>query len=376
MESFFTWKQGDWYDRRKLDRLRTELIATGLFESVSIRRATGLDENGELPIHLVLAEGKHRSVGLELYWSTDEGFGGEASWEHRNIGGRQGRLTTALRVEEVQQEVDIRFRKPRFLQSPITLLSSLQLSEENKDAYEGPVGNTAIGLDRRIGQLWTLGASAWAEASDLEDYLGKRRFDLLGLDLDLRRNSANDSLDPDSGWRFDLSLVPYHISGDDDLDVLQGTLDLRGYVSLPGDWGPVLAGLAKFGAIGNQDAEVLPANRRFYAGGGYSIRGYALQSVGPTTEEGQPKGGNALAEFGLEIRLRFSETLGGVIFAEGGNVFEDHKPDPTRELRWAVGAGIRLFTAAGPIRFDLGVPIDPRESDDDFQFYISIGQAF
>jgi translocation and assembly module TamA len=376
VESFVTWQAGDWFDRRQLDRLRTDLLATGLFESVSIRRDSELDADGELPIHLVLKEGKHRSIGLEGYWSTDEGLGGEVTWEHRNLAGRQERLTTSLRLEEVRQELDIRFRKPRFLAERQTLLASVQLSVEDTDAYQGSLINGALGLDRRLGQYWTASGSLWAEASELEDYLGERRFDLQGLELDLRRNSANDPLDPSRGWRMDLALLPYHISGDDNLDVLQGTLGLRGYLPLGKQSGPIIAVRAKFGTIVDQDPEVLPANRRFYAGGGSSIRGYALQSVGPVTDSGQPTGGNALVELGAELRFRFSESLGGVLFAEGGNVFEDSKPDPTRELRWAAGAGLRFFTAVGPVRLDVGVPIDPRDSDDDFQFYISVGQAF
>ena len=42
----------------------------------------------------------------------------------------------------------------------------------------------------------------------------------------------------------------------------------------------------------------------------------------------------------------------------------------------AAGAGVRYFSPIGPLRLDVGVPLNPRDADDTFQVYISIGQAF
>ena len=64
------------------------------------------------------------------------------------------------------------------------------------------------------------------------------------------------------------------------------------------------------------------------------------------------------------------------MFLEGGNVYDDPLPDLNQEIRWGAGVGLRYFTEFGPVRLDVAFPINPRRSDDVFQVYIGIGQAF
>src|SRR3546814_13448578 len=56
----------------------------------------------------------------------------------------------------------------------------------------------------------------------------------------------------------------------------------------------VLAGRAKVGSIIGEKTEALPASRRFYAGGGGSIRGYEYLLVGPLDADDDPFGGTSL----------------------------------------------------------------------------------
>lgn len=126
-----------------------------------------------------------------------------------------------------------------------------------------------------------------------------------------------------------------------------------------------------------ESTTTLPANKRFYAGGGSSIRGYRFQSVGPLGPGNTPLGGRSVFEVSAELRAKITDTLGGVIFIDGGNVYDDEVPDLSTNLQWAVGFGGRYFTAFGPLRLDFGFPVNGRDGVDDFmQFYISIGQAF
>ena len=81
-------------------------------------------------------------------------------------------------------------------------------------------------------------------------------------------------------------------------------------------------------------------------------------------------------EVGAELRTRITENIGLVPFVEGGAVTTDVVPTFDTPLQWAAGIGLRYFTVIGPLRFDVAVPINARPTDDDFEFYISIGQAF
>ena len=120
----------------------------------------------------------------------------------------------------------------------------------------------------------------------------------------------------------------------------------------------------------------MPANLRFYAGGGGSVRGFAYQTAGELDEEHDPIGGRSLFEVSGEVRVRVTETIGVVAFVDAGTAFTSTVPDFDDELRIGVGPGIRYFSPIGPFRLDVGFPVNPRDSDDAFQLYISLGQAF
>jgi outer membrane protein insertion porin family len=133
---------------------------------------------------------------------------------------------------------------------------------------------------------------------------------------------------------------------------------------------------------------VIPLPERFFAGGGTSLRGFALNQAGPRdAATGFPVGGQALLvlnqEFRFPMRLPYIGTaLGGALFYDGGNVysrlnrvtFRAYSPAPvfdaagktcqfncTNELNYfahTVGLGFRYATPVGPIRIDLGYQLN------------------
>jgi translocation and assembly module TamA len=79
----------------------------------------------------------------------------------------------------------------------------------------------------------------------------------------------------------------------------------------------------------------------------------------------------------VEARSQFGERWGVVAFLDGGMAYEESTPGDNPPLQWGAGVGLRVFTGLGPVRLDVAVPVNPREAlDDDYQFYISLGQAF
>ena len=138
----------------------------------------------------------------------------------------------------------------------------------------------------------------------------------------------------------------------------------------------MLSARTRIGSIIGQETDELPANKRFYSGGGGSVRGYEFQSIGPEDDKGDPTGGRSVLEVSGEVRLRVTEDIGLVPFIDGGTVSEQPFPDFDERFLWAGGLGLRYFTGIGPLRLDVAFPINGRDSDDIFQFYISLGQAF
>jgi translocation and assembly module TamA len=140
----------------------------------------------------------------------------------------------------------------------------------------------------------------------------------------------------------------------------------------------ILAGRLHLGTIAGADRGEVAPSRRFYAGGGGSVRGFDFQGVGPQDVTGAPTGGNSLTELSLEARFRFKalgSDIGIVPFVDAGQVFTGTLPS-FNSLRVGAGVGLRYFTAFGPVRIDVATPITRRPGDPKVAFYVSIGQAF
>ncbi|MGB9510368.1 MAG: POTRA domain-containing protein [Candidatus Acidiferrum sp.] len=144
--------------------------------------------------------------------------------------------------------------------------------------------------------------------------------------------------------------------------------------------------------------QLIPLPERLFAGGGTSLRGFALNQAGPRDPlTGFPVGGQAMLILNQELRFPMNlpvigTKIGGAFFYDGGNVFSRldtitlhwSSPDPvfkaaypglapsrfnpttceyncTNELSYfsnTVGFGLRYATPVGPIRIDLGYALN------------------
>ena len=376
VRGLLAWQDGAPYDRDAVEKSRTAILATGLFNTVEIAPATTVDAGGTLPMTITVAEGKHRSLGFGANYSTSEGIGGEIFWEHRNLLGRNETLRVSLTAAEIEQSIKAQGRKPGFLRPDQSLLADAALTNRNTEAFDEQSIAGSIGVERPLGDVWRATAGVSAEYSILTDEEGKDTFQLFGLPVSGRRDTTDSLLDPTRGTRLNLSLTPYGGKGDGPLLFAVATAGGTAYTALDADKRFVLAGRLKFGSLFGEETASVPANKRFYAGGGGSVRGYAFQSVGPLDAQNDPLGGRSLVEVNGEVRIRLTESVGIVPFIDGGSVFDTSYPDFSESFLWAGGLGVRYFSGIGPLRLDVAIPINKRTSDDSFQFYISLGQAF
>ena len=155
----------------------------------------------------------------------------------------------------------------------------------------------------------------------------------------------------------------------------------------------VVAGSARLGLADVFAVDSLPASERFYAGGDTTVRGYSLDTLATSQTKdpkGFPKGGNALVIFNAEARVPAWGGVGLVGFLDTGNVFARATEINLRQLKSAVGFGIRYKSPVGPIRVDLGFKLQ-RDVISQFDpagnliaskrerltaLHISLGQAF
>jgi translocation and assembly module TamA len=371
-----TWEQGETYDSRKIEEVRRRLSQTRIFASIGIQPDTELDDQDELPITINLAEGPPRTIGFGVNYSTDVGPGGSVFWEHRNIFGQGESLRFTITGSEIEQSLEASVRKPTYPGRKQALIFNVELSNEETDAFDARTASALAAIESRYLEDWLMTAGLAPEFSDVEEMGDKEKFLLLGLPITGTQDRRNDRLNPTRGTRLNLTLTPYLGLGDDNPDWITGTAEGSGYLAVDEDRRFVLANRAKVGFLFGADNEDLPASKRFYAGGGGSIRGYEFQSVGDLDRFNDPIGGRSVIEVSSEFRMRVTEQIGVVPFVDGGTVYQEAYPDFSNTFRWAAGLGLRYFTGFGPVRLDVAFPIHKRDSDDTYQFYISFGQAF
>ena len=153
---------------------------------------------------------------------------------------------------------------------------------------------------------------------------------------------------------------------------VRSRIDASGYLSFGDSF--VAAGRVRLGSIQGADRAEIAPSRRFYSGGGGSVRGYAYQALGPQDPNGDPIGGRSLNEAAAELRYRFGN-YGVVGFVDVGQSYADTMPQFS-DLRFGAGIGGRFYTNFGPIRVDVATPLDRRPGESRINLYVSIGQAF
>ena len=388
VEELAPWSPGERYTPEAVAELERRLLETGVYDSVSIALAPQEETTtaGLRPVVVSLSDQPRRVLEAGAGFSTSEGAGVDALWTWRNRLGRADTLTFDFRLAEIDSRVGVELSLPHWRQPGRTLVMGAYALDEDTRAYDRRVGGARIDVRQRIGatSFVSLGAAVEGgeygelDVNDLTVPLTsiERNLAILTLIASGYMDYSDDPLDPSKGWRISADLQPTAVTGDGSFVFLRATAQASVYVPVEDEGRTVVAGRVRLGSITGASGNDLPADRRFYSGGGGSVRGFEYQGVGPQFEDGTPVGGSSLFEANIEVRRRnIWRDLGAAIFIDAGSVGTDATPDFS-DIRYSVGAGVRYDLPFGPIRADIAIPLDRRDTDPDFQIYISIGQAF
>ena len=370
------------YSPKEIEEARERLLALDVFSSVSVREAEALDGNGAIPMNVQVSERKHRYLGAGATFSSTEGVGLEGYWGHRNLFGRAEKLRIQGSISRIgsglkrlSYNAGIMFEKPGVLGPASKFTSSLKGGVEFPDAYEKRFVDARAGFSYDITRRQTLSGEVrveWSRVTDILNPVPKSHL-LVSIPVQYVFDARDNRLDPKNGYR----LLAY---GEPTYDALTGAAffkargEASAYKAFDSDGRFVLAGRLAAGSIIGSTLANIPADRRFYAGGGGSVRGYAYQGIGPHAG-GKPTGGKSYAEASVEMRIQVTDTIGIVPFLDAGTVSTGSVPDFS-DIRLGAGLGLRYKTPFGPLRIDAGVPLDRRPGDPSFGIYAGIGQAF
>lgn len=370
------WEQGEVFSVSRVEELRETLAESRLFDTIKISTGTELGPDGRLPVTVELSEAMHRSIGFGADWSSSEGFGGKAFWEHRNLLGGGERVRASVIASEIRNALDLTFSEPDFLAADQNLVIAATAEEQRTDAFTTRTLGTSAGVEWELTPTWSAVASVAAERTFEEEGNVTSDFTLLSLPLEARHDSTDDVLDPTRGNRLRGVVRPF-IEPPGTTGFTRIDLHDSHYWLLREDPRLIAAAWGRIGSIRGGGLQGVPADKRFYMGGGGSVRPFGYQMAGPVDAEGDPTGGLSAIGFGGELRIQVTEDIGVVPFIEAGHADASKTPDLDGRLFWGAGLGLRYHTAIGPVRADVAVPLNRREGvDDAYQIYLSLGQAF
>jgi translocation and assembly module TamA len=284
---------------------------------------------------------------VERRWVTDEGH----------------RFNFDVTVSPVRSNATARYRIP--LGKPATDSFNITTSweEEKLDTSDRKTSTVGVSQTRQLA-YWqqTLGVSYEKETYDIAGTFGKST--LLIPSVRWQRRLADNRIFPTKGWRVALGIKGASDAAASDTSFLQG--DIRGKFIMPFLGGRFITRIDAGGSIVPQFQE-LPVSQRFFAGGDFSVRGYAYNSLGPVNALGEVVGGKYLLVGSGEYDHYFGKHFGVATFYDAGNAFDFSHYNLYR----GAGAGVRWRFPFGTLRIDGAKALNV--SPDSWRLHISLG---
>lgn len=359
---------------------RQRLLTAGLFKEVEIKAPDRHVEDTEIvDVNVDVTVKKPGAISVSGGYISSEGIRGTLGLSHNNLFKRNMKVSGKISRGTRGNLYEITFIEPWFKLAPLDKLigptiGTFRLFNDNLEEYEDirARGGTAH-LAKRLGRFSNLGIQY--KSQDLRDRSDppKIQTTVSSIGMKFQRDSRDHFLNPQKGW---FSEVAIEYAG----GFLRGktsffkfTTDHRYYRPFRGD--TVLAGAIRLGyekgLRGNRDREII-SFERFYAGGSTTVRGYPERGLGPEDEFGSHRG-DVLFILNTELRFPIYRFIGGALFLDAGNVWNKFSDIKDVLPRVAIGLGLRLDTALGPARVDVGLPLM-----EEFKplLYLQLGQAF
>ena len=399
VRSFLYIYPGDPYSPAAVADARNSIREIPAVGGVRITEGTALDPYGRLPYRIDVEDRLPYAIGASVKYSTTNGPEGQVYWEDRNVFGGAERLRLQASVfyappwfvasqslrnfspDDIGGRISASFLKPALWGTTNDLLIDA-LAEKISTSGAGFVGYQAEDTDvtaslrHRFNQNFWVQAGLEAQKGDATDALGTVNYTLVGVPVSANFDTTDSKLDPTRGVRVNVSAVGFGTFLGSSLDLVQAKAGASAYYSIDADSRYVLAGRVAAGAMGGPQLDEIPANWRFYAGGGGSVRGYAYNELGPTVFWGAVVGGKSLFDASAELRVKVTDTIGVVPFFDIGNAFASNFPNFDQHLFTAAGLGLRYYTSVGPIRLDVAFPLERHAGTGPVAVYVSIGQSF
>jgi outer membrane protein insertion porin family/translocation and assembly module TamA len=357
-----------------------------------------------VPTGITVAEGKPQRVTFGVGYGTEEKARGDIQYRRLNFLGAGRTAEAHLRWSSLDRGARLNFTQPNLFASRLTLGLLGQQWYTYTPAYRSLASGGKATLTYRTGprNYWSLSWTSERDNStiapdvlgnlELRNHLialglnpvsGEQRGTLNAVGASFQRSTTNNALNATRGYQVTLRFEQAGRFLPGNFEYWSFSVDGRHHQPLGSRF--VWSNRAQVGNIAPPagDVTAIPFGKRFFLGGSTSLRGWGIYEVGPLAE-GLPIGGNSMVAFSSELRAPLQGSLGAVLFVDGGNVWADSFGIQLRDLRYAVGSGLRYQTPVGPIRFDVGYQLNPEPGllvngspqQRRWRMHFSVGQAF
>jgi outer membrane protein insertion porin family len=390
----------------KLKRSQERLRRLGFFEDINITTRKAENED-RLDLLVDVKEASTGAFSAGAGISTGETYLFNVRLSEINFLGRGQRLILNADFGSIRRNFSLDLTEPYFLDTQLTagmnafnwrLLFSeftrggtgatfrllYPLTELGwRELWGYSLEDTRLGLEYRIENAEISDVTAFAptqiaaqEGTSLTSSLTPRIY----------RDTRNHPFDPTAGSVQDLSFEFAGLGGQSKFYKLEARA--RSYYPFYRNetFGTFVYGLGiNFGyGEGYGDSRELPLFERYFPGGINSVRGFQILSMGKRVplfnQYGQRLGrtsigGSQQLVVNNEIIFPIVESLGlkGVTFFDAGNAFLASDGISADEIRLSAGAGIRWLSPIGPLRIEVGLPINPKVGDDQRKVMFSFG---
>ncbi len=367
-------------------RSESGLYGSGLFDNVTIDTPPMYGEKDHKNLVLKLREAPRFTFGYGFGYNEYEGVRGFVDWTDSNFLGLGQNLGILFRasIKKIRFQTSVLDQYNIWPGHPVNF--SVFLEKQKRISFTSQRASLSAQTIHPLGKhaqlLYQISFEKVKNYDIQEGYdptttpQSEAPITLLSLSSTYLRDTRDDLFNPQSGGltTVDLSFAPKVFGAD--TGFLTFFFQEQRYFPLRHSL--VLATSFRLGVIKTViGSETVPISERFFAGGSGSLRGFRTDRAGPLDPETHsPLGGKALLIGNVELRFPIYWILHGALFYDTGNVFKDFSSIDWKTISHTVGFGLRFKTGLGPIRLDFGYSLKDIPYDRDYQYFITIGNAF
>jgi outer membrane protein insertion porin family len=373
---------GQTYSPLKLQELDTQMITTGLFDSLDFQETPMPDDTVQLTLSPVESKQKYFSIfgGYDTFYGVIFG----ASFSDRDVGGEGHIFSASAEITGRGPQGKISYEDPWFLNTDLDSLTEVGIDDQSLYGYTFVDEYIRTNLTWKYGKTLTTGTKEYqtgvflllrnADVSQIditpESLVGPTSYDLVTFGLSQTIDKRDNPLNPRKGWILDLAAT--------DSELLRNyvnyvTLSERFSIYIPVGPTVLAAGVRFAGIIPSQGGVLaIPIEERFFNGGATTVRSFLERHLGPKDIGNNPLGGLTRSVFNLEDDFPIYAGIIGAVFFDSGGLGNS----PFDNFSTGVGLGLRYNLPVGPIRVDYGINPAPRKNDSFGAFNLSFGFAF